>query len=175
MADTIDWPPQRRPRYRGRLALLVIAGAILLGGSTALSYYVEALWFDSLGFAAVFWKTLNLEAVVFAIFAALTFVALYGGYFALKPARLADLAGGAIVINGQPLRLPVEPVIRLIALVLAIVIALISGAGMMAEWSSLALYWSSSAAMPAGAPASIDPIFGRSLNFYLFTLPAWEL
>jgi len=175
MADTIDWPPQRRPRHRGRLVLLVIAGAILLGGSTALSYYVDALWFDSLGYGAVFWKTLNLQAVVFAIFAALTFVALYGGYFALKPARLADLAGGAIVINGQPLRLPVEPVIRLIALVLAIVIALISGAGMMAEWSSLALYWSSSAAMPPGAPASIDPIFGRPLNFYLFTLPAWQL
>jgi uncharacterized membrane protein (UPF0182 family) len=175
MAETIDWPPQRRPRRRGRLVLLVIAAAILLGGGTALSYYVDALWFESLGYGAVFWMTLNLQAAVFTAFFALTFLALYGGYLALKPARLSDLAGGAILINGQPLRLPVEPVLRLIAVVVALVIALISGASMMAEWSSLSLYWYSSGGPVDRAAASLDPIFGRPLHFYLFTLPAWEL
>src|SRR5947207_501513 len=177
MADTIDWPPQRRPRRRGRLVLFAIVAAIVLGGGTALSYYVDALWFGSLGYAAVFWKTLNLQAAVFTEFATLTFVVLYGGYLALKPAHLADLAGGAILINGQPLRVPVEPVLRLIALGISLVIALVSGAGMMAEWPVLALYWSSgrSGAVGGAAPATLDPIFGRPLTFYLFTLPAWEL
>jgi uncharacterized protein len=175
MADTIDWPPQRRPRRRGRLVLFAIAAAILLGGGTALSYYVDALWFDSLGYGAVFWKTLNLQAIAFTTFFALTFLALYGAYLALKPARLADLAGGAILINGQPLRVPVEPVLRLIAVVIAFIIALISGAGMMAEWPTLALYWLSPNAVAGSAAASVDPIFNRPLNFFLFTLPAWEL
>ena len=88
----------------------------MLGGGTALSYYVEALWFDSLGYGDVFWKTLNLQAAVFLGFAAVTFLVLYGAFLALKPARLGELTGGTILINGQPIQLPVEPVLRLIAL-----------------------------------------------------------
>jgi uncharacterized protein len=175
MAETIDWPPQRPSRRRGRLVLFALVAAVLLGGGTALSYYVDALWFDSLGYGAVFWKTLNFQAVVFTAFFALTFLSLYGAYLALKPARLAELAGGAILINGQPLRVPVEPVLRLIALAVALIIALISGAGMMAAWPLLALYWLAPTAAAGTAGAALDPIFGRPLNFYLFTLPAWDL
>ena len=39
----------------------------------------------------------------------------------------------------------------------------------MTEWQTLALYWY------APRTGFIDPIFGKPLNFYLFTLPAWEL
>ena len=42
---------------------------------------------------------------------------------------------------------------------------------MMAEWPTLALYWYA----PARRGAAVDPIFGRPLTFYLFTLPAWQL
>src|SRR6476661_6188809 len=88
----VDWPPRRSTRRRGRLALLVLVAAVLFGGGTALSYYVDALWFDSLGYAAVFWKTLNLQAAIFTAFAAATFGILYGGFLVLKPPRLAELA-----------------------------------------------------------------------------------
>src|SRR5438477_9131030 len=83
----VDWPPPRRPRRRGRLFLLAALGVLLLAGGTALSYYVDALWFASLGFAEVFWKTLNLQAAIFALFAGLTFAALYGSFLAFKPDR----------------------------------------------------------------------------------------
>ena len=173
MADTIDWPPPRRqPRRRGRLFLLAILAAIVFGAGTSLSYYVEALWFDSLGYEAVFWTSLRLQAAVFTGFALTTFAVLYGAFLALKPEDLAELAGGAIIINGQPVRLPVEPVLRLMVLGLSLVIAAATGAGMMADWPTLALYWYGS-----GGPASLppDPIFGKPLEFYLFTLPAWDL
>src|SRR5438067_11254939 len=174
MSDTIDWPPPRRPRRRGWFALAAAVIAALAFGGTALSYYVDALWFDSLGYSAVFWKTLNLQAAVFTTFALATFIALYGAYVALKPAQLAELAGGAIVINGQPVRLPVEPVLRLIAVGVSLVIAAASGAGMMGEWPALALYWYGRApdALHLPAPIPVDPVFGRPLTFYLFTLPA---
>jgi uncharacterized protein len=68
-----DWPPPRRPRRRGRLFILAVLAAIVLGGGTALSYYVDALWFGSLGYADVFWRTLDIQAAVFVVFAALTF------------------------------------------------------------------------------------------------------
>jgi uncharacterized protein len=179
MAETIDWPPPRRPRRRGRLLLAVAVFAVLLGGGTALSYYVDALWFESLGYSAVFWKTLNLQGSVFAGFAAATFFVLYGSFLALKPADLAEIAGGAILINGQPVKLPVEPVLRLIAIGVSLAISAATGAGMMAEWPTLALYWYGARpdALRAAAAqaATVDPIFGRPITFYLFTLPAWQL
>src|SRR5436309_10377110 len=171
MSDTIAWPPSRR-RRRGRLVILAVLAVLVLGGGTALSYYVDALWFGSLGYADVFWKTLNLQAAVFIAFAAMTFLLLYGSFLALKPAHLADFAGGGtIIINGQPVKLPVEPVLRLIAVGVSLAIAAATGAGMMAEWSTLALYWYA----PSATGTVVDPIFGRPLNFYLFTLPAWQL
>jgi uncharacterized protein len=176
MADTIDWRPPPRPRRRGGLFLLALVGVLVLAGGTALSYYVEALWYGSLGFADVFWKSLNLSAEVFLGFAAATFVVLYGSFRALKPARLGDLAGLPIVINGQPIRLPVEPVIKAVALGASLLAAVATGAGMTAQWTTLALYWyGRSDAVRAAAGAVVDPVFGRPLPFYLFTLPAWQL
>jgi uncharacterized protein len=177
MHRSSDWPPVRPPVIRSsrrpRWLLVVVAAAIiiLLGGRTWLSYYIDALWFGALGYGDVFWKTLSIQSVVFLAFAAATFVILYGTFLALQWAYLSDLPiGHTIWIGGQPLRLPVEPILRLIAIAASLLIGLASGAVMMAQWPMLALYWYA----PRGAGAA-DPIFGRLLNFYLFTLPAWEL
>jgi len=184
MPESIDWPPPhsvrppRSPRHRRRFILVLIAlAALVFGGRAALSYYVDVLWFRSLGYGEVFWKTLSLEWGTFAAFAAATFLILYGSFLALKRAHLPDLPSGhTIYIGGQPLKLPVEPVLRLIALGLALVIAAATGAGMMAEWPTLALFWYAPRAYAAGASGSVvDPIFGKPLSFFLFTLPAWQL
>jgi uncharacterized membrane protein (UPF0182 family) len=168
--NAIDWPPPRRRRRTGRLFLLVAVAVLLLAGGTALSYYVEALWYGALGYGDVFWKTLNFQADLLIIFTVATFAVLYGGFLLLKPARLDELAGRAIVINGQPLRLPVEPVLRAIAGVVALFVAVITGLGMMAAWPTFAQYWYGAATHPVS-----DPIFSRPITFYLFTLPAWQL
>jgi uncharacterized membrane protein (UPF0182 family) len=177
MADTIDWPPPRQPRRRrGLPVLLAVVAVLVFGVGTVLSYYVEALWFESLGVADVFWTSLRLQGQTFTFFAVATFLILYGAFLALKPPRLGELAGLPILINGQPIKLPVEPVIRLVALGGSFVIAAATGAAIMSEWNVLALYWQagSEAVLRAG-PAMADPIFGRPLPFYLFTLPAWQL
>ncbi|HEV2115696.1 MAG TPA: UPF0182 family protein [Terriglobales bacterium] len=161
--------PSRRPRWL--LVVLAVVVIVLLGGRTWLSYYVDALWFGALGYGEVFWKTLSIQSAVFLAFAAATFVILYGTFLLLQWAYLSDLPiGHTIWIGGQPLRLPVEPILRLIAIAASLVIGLASGAVMMAQWPTLALYWYAPRA--AGA---LDPIFARPLNFYLFTLPVWEL
>ena len=179
MAETIDWPPRQPRQHRGILALFVLAAALLFGGGTTLSYYVDALWFGSLGYSEVFWTTLNIQAIVFLVFALVTFAVLYGAFLALKPPRLADfLASGAILVNGQPVRVPVEPVLRVIALAAAALIAVATGAGMVANWSTLALYWyggGPATAEAARAASAADPIFGHTLAFYLFALPAYQL
>jgi uncharacterized protein len=173
MAETIDWPPRRPRRHRGRLFLIAALVLLLISAGTALSYYVDALWFDSLGFVDVFWKTLNLQAAAFVVFSVITFLAIYGSFLAFKPANFGEGgSGGTIIVNGQPVQIPVGPALRVIALVVSALVALITGAGMMSEWPTLALAWYGRAA--AGG-TSVDPIFGRPLDFYLFTLPALNL
>src|ERR1035437_372769 len=175
MPESIDWPPPHRPRHRRRfLLIMAVLAGIVFGGRTALSYYVDLLWFGSLGYGDVFWKTLSLEWGIFAAFTAATFLILYGSFLALKRAHLPDLPSGhTIFIGGQPLKLPVEPVLRLIALGISLVIAAATGAVMMVEWPTLALFWY--APRTTGGVSVFDPIFGKSLNFFLFTLPAWQL
>jgi uncharacterized protein len=162
-----DAPARRR---RGGIIFLAVAAAVLLGGGTIVSYYVDALWFDSLGFSSVFWTRLNLQAATFAVFAILTFVAIYGVFLALKPARFDELIGGRILINQQWVQLPVEPVLKLVALGLSLAIAVANAGGMMASWTTFALFWDA----PPDT-TTLDPIFGRPVGFYLFTLPAWQL
>ena len=174
MAEPIDWPPRRSsPRRRGRLVLLAIVIGLFVSASTSLSYYVDALWFTSLGYADVFWRTLDFQGAAFAGFFLVTFLAIYGSFLLFKPANLGDLSTGrTIMINGQPVQLPMEPALRIIALVVSLLISAVTGAGMMAEWPTLALAWYGRGPDASGV---IDPIFGRPLAFYLFTLPAWDL
>src|SRR6266403_3497040 len=174
MSESIDLPRMQTPRRRRRFLLLSLAvfAVIFFGGRTALSYYVEVLWFDSLGYREVLWKTLSLQWGIFTAFAAATFLILFGSFLALKRAHLPDLPSGhTIFIGGQPLKLPVEAVLRLGALGLSLVVAVATGAGMMLEWPTIALYRYA----PRIAGCFVDPIFGRPLNFFLFTLPAWQL
>src|ERR1035438_4988738 len=118
MPESIDWPRTQSPHgRRGRRFILILAVlvGILFVGRAALSYYVDVLWFGSLSYADVFWKTLSLQWGVFAAFAAATFLIVYGSFLALKRVHLPDLPSGhTILIGGQPLKLPVEPVLRLI-------------------------------------------------------------
>jgi len=169
--EYIDFP-QRPPSRRRRFFLIVIALAvILLAGRTVLSYYVDVLWFASLGYADVFWKRLGLQWGVFAGFLAATFLILYGTFLILKRTHLADLPSGhTIYFGGRPVQLPVEPVLRLVAIGGALAIAVASGAAMSAEWPTLTLFWYA----PKESVVQ-DPIFGKSLNFFLFGLPAWQL
>src|SRR5579872_5102142 len=178
MPESIDWPRMHRtqpmaPRRRRRLLLIfAIFAAIVILGRTALSYYVDVLWFGSLNYGSVFWKTLGLQWVIFSVFTAATFLILYGSFLVLKRAHLPDLPSGhTIFIGTQPIRLPVEPVLRLVGLLGSLVIAVGTGAGMMVEWPTLALFWYA----PPAAGGVVDPIFGKPLNFFLFALPAWQL
>src|ERR1700728_1807701 len=172
MPKSIDWPLKRPPRRRRFFLILALLAVIVFGGRTALSYFVDLLWFRSLGYGAVFSKTLGLEWSIFVAFALATFLILYGSFAILKRTHLPDLPSShTIFFGGQPVRLPVERVLRLFGFGGSLIIALVTGAGMMAEWPTLALFWYA----PHATGSVVDPIFGKPLNFFLFTLPAWQL
>ncbi len=174
MPAIIDSSHQQEPR-QGRRGVLLF-GAIIFGafvaGRFALSYWVDLLWFRSLGYGEVFWKTVGLQAGIFVVFAAITFLLLYGVFSVIRRSHEADLPSArAIVVSGQPIMLSVKPALRILSFCVSVVIAGLSGFEMMAEWPTLALFWSA----PHATGSVTDPIFGKPLNFFLFTLPAWEV
>jgi uncharacterized protein len=171
MSDMIDW--KQPPRRRRRLFFLVLAivVVVIFSSRTALSYYVDALWFGSLGYGEVFQKALTLQWAVFATFFVVTFLFLYGWFLALRWAYQSDLPDDhMIVVGGQPLKLPVERILRLLGLVVSLLISFVTGASYMTEWPTFALYWYA----PRMIGDAVDPIFGKPINFYLFTLPTWQ-
>src|SRR5215471_649526 len=155
-------------RFRWILLILVFAVLALSG---TLSYYVDALWFDSLGYGKVFWRSVSLQGTVFTTFFAATFLLLYGAFIGLKPRRLGELGSDSIIlIGGHPVRLPVGRVLRTIVVYGSFFVAIVTGAGMMNNWTTFALWWHRAGVN--GGP--VDPIFGRPVEFYLFSLPAWQ-
>jgi uncharacterized membrane protein (UPF0182 family) len=175
LRESIDWPVKTqppRPRRRTFLFLLAVVAVIIFGSRTALSYWVDLLWFRSLGYGEIFWKTRGLEWGIFSAFTVVTFLVLFGAFSVLRRAHAADLPREhTIFIGGNPVNLPVGPALRVIAAGVSIVIALATGGAMQAQWPTLALFWYA----PRAAGSMTDPIFARPLNFYLFTLPAWQL
>jgi uncharacterized protein len=178
LPDSIDWPipaKSSRPRHRGVVVLIIAIAIIVFGSRTALSYWVDLLWYRSLGYSEVFLKSRSLSWGIFALFAVVTFAYLFGAFSAFRRAHLADLPNHhTIVINGNPVSLPVAPVLRAAAIGVSFLIALATAATMQAQWSTLALFWYAPSAPPSSANF-IDPIFAKPLNFYLFALPAWQL
>jgi uncharacterized protein len=166
----IDDKRKAPPRRRVGMWLLVVAAAFVFGSGAVLSYYVDALWFDSLGYASVFWTRLNLQAANFGAFALFTFLTIGGVFLAIRPRGFNEIIGGRIYINRQWVQIPMEPILNLLALALALVSALVVGASMMRNWTTLALFWHA-----PHETGLLDPIFGKPVGFYLFTLPAWQL
>jgi hypothetical protein len=174
MPETINWPRSERTGGSRRvvLGLLVLLAVIVLAGRSAVSYWVDLLWFQSLGYGEVFWKTWGLEWGTFAAFAVLTFLILYGAMLGLKHTHAEDLpTEHTIYVAGKPLTLPVGRALHLVALGAALLVALVTGAAIESEWPTLALFWYA----PNTAGGVTDPIFSKPLGFYLFSLPAWQL
>ena len=173
MPASIDWPPTSAGRNRRRFFLLILLIAIIFlwGGRSAVAYYIDSLWFASLGYAGVFFTTLRVQWIIFVVFATATWLILYGWFSALKRAHLPDLTNRTILIAGQTIKLPIEPVLRLFGFGVCLVIAVGTGISAMTEWGTLGLFWYA----PHAPAQMIDPIFNKALSFYLFTLPAWQL
>src|SRR5580700_7335032 len=135
MPEIIDWQPPPGRHRRLFFLVLAILAVVIFSSRTALSYYVDSLWFGSLGYGEVFRKTLSLQWAVFAAFFALTFLFLYGWFLALRRAYQSDLPNDYLmVVGGQPLKLPVARILRLLGLVGSLLISFVTGASVMTEW-----------------------------------------
>ncbi len=171
--DSLDsLKPSRSSRRQRVFVIAALLFAFWIVFRITVSGWVDLLWFESLGYSAVFWKTFVIESSVFLLSSTITFLVLYGAFFVIRSSHRADLPNDhAIVIGRQRVSLSVAPALRVISLVVSIVVALLTGLAMMARWPTLALFWYA----PHPATPVTDPIFSRPITFFLFSLPAWRL
>ncbi|MFP5236761.1 MAG: UPF0182 family protein [Acidobacteriota bacterium] len=174
MPEPVYLPPRSAHRTRNRgilIAVAIVIIVLLFSARSLLSYYVDSLWFGSLGYAGVFWKSLSIEWSIFGIFAVVSFAVLYGWVLILLRTTGPEIRNASTIVLGpRVIHLPLDRVMRIGGLLLALFIAILSGASMSSEWPRFALYWYHHPV----AGSAVDPIFGRSIGFYLFTLPAWD-
>src|SRR5262245_6384738 len=160
----------RRPgRFRIRLLLLaVIPLAIVL--PTGAGFYTDLLWFQQIGYQTVFTTTLGAKAWLGAAVGLITAILIWLN-FKIALRLSPQTAGGSrrFVIEGQEIT---TPDFSALAPRLAPVVALVVGAfAGISGWGSWETYLRFRHQVRFG---ETDPIFGRDIAFYFFTLPALD-
>ncbi len=166
--DVIDVGPRKRRRLK--IWIVVALALLLLSFSRIVSIYISALWFDSLGYSSVYWYIFKLKIALFAGSAVLT-AALLSATFLLFQKLFGAYAfeNRTIVLNNQPFQFSPAKVIRPLGWVIAALFGLIFGFKLKEQWRQFALFWNQPVTNVT------DPIFGKSLGFYLFSLPFYDL
>ena len=167
-ADFIDiGPSPARRRWRRWVVAGVVVLFIVL--SRSLGIYISALWFGSLGYSSIYWYIFKLKTGLFLVFALLTGLILRVAFLLLERGFAAyALEKRTIVVNNQPVQFSPARFTRPVAWVVTIIAALVNGFAMKNDWKAFGLYFKQPA---TGLP---DPIFGKPLGFYLFSLPVYD-
>ena len=164
-----------RGKYLAILIAVVVVGVILLGraGNTL----VDWLWFSSIGYEGVFWTIFTARTGLF-----LTVFAVSSGAFWLSGGLALRFAGQAAArpvrptfsTGTQPTSLQllagyVSPHVpaRLLVAGAAVLLGLLTAAIELSNWDMALRFLHQ---VPYGES---DPVFGKDIGFYLFSLPAY--
>jgi hypothetical protein len=159
----------------GAPVAIIVAALILLGSAS--SVIVDWAWLTSVGYASVFWTVFAAKAALFAAVLVVSAVVLWiNGSLALRLCRPRQLRLPAVfdqsfatpgatpgTFAAASPSLPWQWLILAAAFVLAVLVTLAE----LGNWE-LALRFIHQ--LPYG---QTDPMFGRDIGFYLFSLPAY--
>jgi uncharacterized membrane protein (UPF0182 family) len=152
---------------RKRLIILSLLAALVLAFMLfpALSRFLtEWWWFREIGFSVVFTRELVTRGVLFL--AAATFITL-ALYINLRTAQRGLVPHPILLKVGEALpEVNVPAILRKLSLPLALVFGLLGGLAAGSAWEVVLL---ATNATPFG---TTDPVFGRDIGYYVFTLPA---
>jgi uncharacterized protein len=150
------------------LAAVVFAGSIF--ADKILSFYIDWLWFESHGFSSVLWTVL-VSQVGFGLLTGVLFFLLTFGFLSQVYKKTSHLP---ILLSDQvrrevPLLNIMAGNLKLLILVAPLILASMTGLVMAQQWETLLQFFNSS------SYGEVDPIFGKDISFYFFTLPLWLL
>src|ERR1051325_11551362 len=84
--DIIDITPKKPRRSKFKWLILVAIVVLFFSASRAVSIYLSAAWFGSLGYASIFWFIFRAKLEIFLIFFVLTLAILRGALWLIERA-----------------------------------------------------------------------------------------
>lgn len=158
---------RRRIEGRGRIVIIVVAVLVVVGLISArflAGFYVNYLWYDSLGRSDVFWGTIRAKATLFGSFA-VVFIAI-----AVVNLLIADRLGpSSFSANTHPVVERFHQIfgrrMRIARIGVAVLFGLLFAAPAVAQWQQWLMFRNSRAFGIA------DAQFHHDVGFYLFQLP----
>ncbi|MGQ4560646.1 UPF0182 family membrane protein [Dermabacteraceae bacterium P7054] len=132
-------------------------------------FFTEYLWFDQLGYRDVLLTRWGTSAALFVVGALVFGAALYASIsLAYRYRPIYPPLTREDILLAQ-FRANVEPMRKTVTVVLPLAVAVIAGIGLAGTWQQVQLLINQT---PFG---STDPVFGRDIAFYVFTLPVLEI
>jgi uncharacterized membrane protein (UPF0182 family) len=169
MSEMRRFPPKPSGGRRGPLKLLLALVILIVVISASVSLYIDNLWFDSVGFASVFWYGVEARSKAFLAFFLLTTAFLF-----LSFRILLGVAGSArrplLMVQGRYINTPSIDDMKTVSKVVAVIVGLLAGVGFSSLWETYALYFNQ-----PSASGIADPILGKPLEFFFFTLPVLDV
>lgn len=158
-----DERPERRPRGRSNRWwwLLLIPFLFLILYNTILSFFADWSWHASLNLESILWTRISASLGLFVVGFLFTWLFLYVNYLIVRRLEPSGLISTPVEQFAEASGLRIST----IASVAFTLFALLMGLNVAGEWPQLLLFLNQS---DFGV---VDPIFGRDVSFYVFTLP----
>src|SRR5213592_3989431 len=150
----------------GLLLLLFLALGLV---AQLVPLYTDWLWFQEVGYTEVFTTTLALRGSLFAGLTLSVLIFLYVNLTFAARTAAPDVIWELEDQLGLPGRVVIEPLIRRFLPVVLLAISLVAGLRATVHWETVLGY------LNAAEFGKTDPLFGRDLAFFVFTLPFWRL
>ena len=151
------------------LALTLIILAVISGALVALSgFYVDWLWFNSVGFTGVWSTVLTTKVALFVIAGLLTSLIISLNVYIAFRRRPFYVPTSVEADNLERYRATIDPIRKLAFAGIVVVLFYFGGTSATNLWSSWLLFRNST---EFGVQ---DPQFGLDISFFAFRLPFWQ-
>ncbi len=155
---------------KNRLVMILIFLFVILPFfTTFLSFYTDWLYFEETGFSSVFTTTLYAKTVTGLFLGGLLFIFLQINLYYANRAKFP--LSGILFVGGANLRVNRDEATRLVkpvSMLVSIILALFAGNWGAMQWEELLLFTNK---LSVG---TVDPVIGKDIGFYLFSLPFME-
>jgi len=148
------------------IAFAVLAG-LFFAGPSLVRYYTDWLWFGEVGYQQVFVTMLRAQGMLFAVAFVLS-TAWLTWNFRTAVATIRDLRQVFTTREGIEVPLPGRSQLRALASAIAVIVSVLVALFASSQWE-IWLTWRN--AVPFG---QTDPILGRDVSFYVFSLPFFQ-
>src|SRR5688572_10548339 len=152
------------PKRSIRVIVLAVFALIFFGGPSLVRFYTDWLWFGEVGYQFVFATMLRSQGTLFTIAFVVTLVWLAVN-LRTAVASLGELRPVFTTREGIQVALPGRRQLSTLATAAAAIVAILIGLYAAGRWN-VWMAWRH--AVPFG---QVDPLLGRDVSFYIFTLP----